>query len=146
MKNFVFSLVMLFVSFVGFGQVIIAEIDQWSTFECKFTENYDSIVGDKNLTVLGYGFGRNTLKFDLSAKTYKFFFLDDEFSSGIMDYKINNGVYIFTCKTIDRKTNEPMDLFVTVNTNNMKSNDPYVTQFYSDVNTNKSYGIISYLK
>jgi hypothetical protein len=123
-----------------------AKIDTWSTFECGFTEVYDSIVSNPNLTILGYGNGDNNLTFDLKKKTYKFFFLDDEFSNGVMDYKLVNGVYIFTCKTIDRKTNEPMDLFVTINTNSPKSNEPYVTQYYSDIATNKSYGMISYFE
>lgn len=144
MKKYILSLVMLVLTSVGFSQTIVAEIDQWATFDCKFTEEYDSIVSDENKSILGYGIGRNKLTFDLKSKTYKFFFLDEEFSSGSMEYKINKGIYIFTCKTIDRKTNQSMDLFVTVNTNDLKSGDPYVTQFYSDTNTNKSYGMISY--
>jgi len=146
MKNFILSVVLSFVSFVGFSQIIIAEINEWKTFECGFTEEYSSVISDPNIFFLGQGNGQNKLTFDLKSKTYKFFFLGIEFSNGVMEYKIEKGVYIFTCKTIDRKTNEPMDLFVTVNTNILKSNDPYVTQFYSDINTNKSYGMISYFK
>jgi len=54
-----------------------------------------------------------------------------------MKYSLKSGVYIFVCKTIDNNTNEPMELFVTINTKAMKSTDPYVTQFYSDINANK---------
>ncbi len=146
MKNLLFIALLVFLPIIGNSQTVEAKIDTWSTFECGFTEEYDSIVSNPNLTILGYGIGDNKLTFDLKTKTYKFFFLGDEFSNGVMDYKLVNGVYIFTCKTIDRKTNEPMDLFVTVNTNILKSNDPYVSQFYSDVNTNKSYGMISYFE
>jgi hypothetical protein len=66
----------------------------------------------------------------LGTKTYKFFFLDDKFSNGKMDYKLKDGEYLITCKTIDRNTNEPMELFVAIHTNILKSNDPYVSQFY----------------
>jgi hypothetical protein len=146
MYKLIILLGVLFCSFAGNSQTVEAKIDTWSTFECGFTEVYDSIVSNPNLTILGYGNGDNNLTFDLKKKTYKFFFLDDEFSNGVMDYKLVNGVYIFTCKTIDRKTNEPMDLFVTINTNSPKSNEPYVTQYYSDIATNKSYGMISYFE
>jgi hypothetical protein len=146
MKKYILSLVMLVFSFVVVSQTIVAEISEWSTFECGFTEEYDTIVSNPNIIILGYGFGENRLTFDLGTKTYKFFFLNQEFSNGSMEYKIKDGVYIFTCQTIDNNTNEPMDLFVTVNTNPQKTNEPYVTQFYSDVNTNKSYGMVSHFK
>jgi hypothetical protein len=128
------------------SQIIKAEISNWITFECGFTEDYNTIIKDTSLQVLGHGFGDNTLTFDLKQNTYKFYFLDDEFSSGTMEWKLKSGVYIFTCKTIDRKTNEAMDLFVTIDTNPSRSKEPYVSQFYSDVNTNKSYGMISYFE
>ena len=146
MKNLLFISLLVFLPIIGNSQTIVAEIDKWDTFECKFTEDYQTIFSDTKLVILGHGNGRNKLTFDLGTKTYKFFFLDDEFSNGKMDYTLKDGVYLFTCKTIDRNTNEPMELFVAINTNILKSNDPYVSQFYSDVNTNKSYGMISYFE
>ena len=146
MKNLLFISLLVFLPIIGNSQTIVAEIDKWDTFECKFTEDYQTIFSDTKLVILGHGNGLNKLTFDLGTKTYKFFFLDDEFSNGKMDYSLKDGVYLFTCKTIDRKTNEPMELFVAINTNILKSNEPYVSQFYSDVNTNKSYGMISYFE
>ena len=146
MKNLLFIALLVFLPIIGNSQTIVAEIDKWDTFECKFTEDYQTIFSDTKLVILGHGNGQNKLTFDLGTKTYKFFFLDDEFSKGKMDYSLKDGVYLFTCKTIDRNTNEPMELFVAVNTNILKSNEPYVSQFYSDVNTNKSYGMISYFE
>jgi hypothetical protein len=146
MKKFIIIFTVLLVSFTGNSQTIVAEIDKWDTFECKFTEDYQTIFSDTKLVILGHGNGLNKLTFDLATKTYKFFFLDDEFSNGKMDYSLKDGVYLFTCKTIDRNTNEPMELFVAINTNILKSDEPYVSQFYSDVNTNKSYGMISYFE
>jgi hypothetical protein len=146
MKNLLFIALLVFLPIIGNSQTIVAEIDKWDTFECKFTEDYQTIFSDTKLVILGHGNGQNKLTFDLATKTYKFFFLDDEFSNGKMDYSLKDGVYLFTCKCIDRKTNEPMELFVAINTNILKSNDPYVSQFYSDVNTNKSYGMISYFE
>ena len=146
MKNLLFISLLVFLPIIGNSQTIVAEIDKWDTFECKFTEDYQTIFSDTKLVILGHGNGLNKLTFDLATKTYKFFFLDDEFSNGKMDYSLKDGVYLFTCKTIDRNTNEPMELFVAINTNILKSNEPYVSQFYSDVNTNKSYGMISYFE
>ena len=146
MKKLLFIALLVFLPIIGNSQTIVAEIDKWDTFECKFTEDYQTIFSDTKLVILGHGNGLNKLTFDLATKTYKFFFLDDEFSNGKMDYSLKDGVYLFTCKTIDRKTNEPMELFVAINTNILKSNEPYVSQFYSDVNTNKSYGMISYFE
>ena len=146
MKNLLFIALLVFLPIIGNSQTIVAEIDKWDTFECKFTEDYQTIFSDTKLVILGHGNGQNKLTFDLGTKTYKFFFLDDEFSNGKMDYSLKDGVYLFTCKTIDRNTNEPMELFVAINTNILKSNEPYVSQFYSDVNTNKSYGMISYFE
>ncbi|MCF8435186.1 MAG: hypothetical protein K9G37_11990 [Crocinitomicaceae bacterium] len=146
MKKILFIALLVFLPIIGNSQTIVAEIDKWDTFECKFTEDYQTIFSDTKLVILGHGNGQNKLTFDLATKTYKFFFLDNEFSNGGMDYSLKDGVYLFTCKTIDRNTNEPMELFVVVNTNILKSNDPYVSQFYSDVNTNKSYGMISYFE
>lgn len=146
MKKLLFIALLVFLPIIGNSQTIVAEIDKWDTFECKFTEDYQTIFSDKKLVILGHGNGLNKLTFDLATKTYKFFFLDNEFSNGEMDYSLKDGVYLFTCKCIDRKTNEPMELFVAVNTNILKSKDPYVSQFYSDVNTNKSYGMISYFE
>ena len=146
MKNILLIALLVFLPIIGNSQTIVAEIDKWDTFECKFTEDYQTIFSDTKLVILGHGNGRNKLTFDLGTKTYKFFFLDDEFSNGKMDYSLKDWVYLFTCKTIDRKTNEPMELFVAINTNILKSNEPYVSQFYSDVNTNKSYGMISYFE
>ena len=54
-----------------------------------------------------------------------------------------DSTYIFICKTIDLKTGLPMDLVVTVNLN-AKGDDIFVTEFYWDEVTNKSYGMICY--
>jgi hypothetical protein len=128
------------------SQVIEASIFQWETFECNFTEDYFKVISDTTRNLLSHGFGENKLTFDLQANTYAFYFQNQKSSDGEMKYELKHGVYIFVCKTVDNNTNEPMELFVTINTKAMKSTDPYVTQFYSDINTNKSYGMISYFE
>ncbi len=128
------------------SQVVEASIFKWNTFECNFTEDYFKVVSDTTRTIHSEGFGENKLTFDLSSKTYAFYFQNQKFSEGEMNYTLKNGVYIFVCKTIDNKTNEPMELYVTINTKATKPTDPYVTQYYSDIATNKSYGMISYFE
>ena len=130
----------------GKSQVIEASIFQWETFGCNFTEDYFKVISDTTRAILSEGFGENKLTFDLDANTYVFYFQNQKSSEGEMKYSLKNGVYIFVCKTIDNNTNEPMELFVTINTKATKSIDPYVTQYYSDIATNKSYGMISYFE
>jgi hypothetical protein len=104
------------------------------------------VISDTTRNLLSHGFGENKLTFDLQANTYAFYFQNQKSSDGEMKYELKHGVYIFVCKTVDNKTNEPMELFVTINTKATKSTHPYVTQFYSDIATNKSYGMISYFE
>lgn len=146
MKNLILSLVLLVFPFLSNSQVIVAEIDDFYTFESKITEDYKTIVSDSSVFILKYCTGQNKLTFDLSSKTYIFYFLDKEFSRGKMEYRLENGVYIFTCKCIDLNTNEPMDLFVTVNTKTTSDDEPYVTQFFTDEINNKTYGMLTYYK
>ena len=130
----------------GHTQVIKAKVNQWQFFECDYTEDYFKVVSDTGKVFTRLSWGENEITFDLSSKTYRFFAQGNEFAQGNMEYKFEKGVYIFTCKTIDLNTNEPMDLFVTVNTLARDPSDVYVTQFYSHEETSKSYGMISYFE
>lgn len=143
MKNIVISFFMVLVSVFGFGQTVSFDVDSWYSFESKLTNDYNVIVNDDEKVLTTYAWGKNTLTFDLSNKTYKFFLQGSVYATGEINYEFKDDVYIFTCKTIDMNTNEPMEIYVIINTI-AKSNEFYVTEYYLDENTNKSYGMISY--
>jgi len=144
MKNIVVSFFMVIMSVFGFGQTIVAEITKWSFFEVDITSDYEKIISDTSKVFTQEGFGNNKFTFNLSDNTYKFYLLDNEFAKGQMTYTHKSGVYVFICKTYDRKTGNNMDLYVTVNTNVLNLNDPYVSQYYLYEKTNKTYGMISF--
>ena len=122
---------------------ISVDVKSWYIFESTKSD-YQSIVSDTGKVFTRYAWGDNTLKFDLKKNTYTFFFLSNEFANGKMSWsQEEDSTYIFICKTIDLKTGLPMDLVVTVNLN-AKGDDIFVTEFYWDEATNKSYGMICY--
>lgn len=126
------------------SQIIRADINQWKIFESIFTEDYFLITSDTNISFKRIGFGANSLFFDLNAKTYHFEFEGKEYSTGKMSYCFEKGVYTFSCQTIDLNTNLPMVLLCTINTLASKPDDIYVSEYYADEVTRKSYGMISY--
>ena len=143
MKNLILTIAFFVTCLTSFSQTIVAEVNSWYIFESKLTDDHNTIISDTEKKVTRYEWGDNKLTFDLKNKTYKFFFLGNEYADGKMTYELKDDVYVFICKTIDLNTNLPMDLYVTVN-NSAKSKEAYVTEYYLDDATNKTYGMICY--
>lgn len=132
MKNLLFFLVMLFISFVGFNQVIDVTFNE----HLKFTNPVNStdfftIMNKDTISVKSLRFGENKYVINLDKKTINFYFLGNLQKTGtIKSINHKNGIILLTVNDIDSFSGEPMLVYMAINRNTEKNDYPYFTFFF----------------
>lgn len=145
MKNFVFSLIMLFVSFVGFGQVIEVEFSSHIAFNSGSHLSYDDMIKDENMVIKEFKYGgTNKYVIDLDNKQIKLFYNNILVETEtIIDYKIKNGLVFISLNDVELLTNKNVVSYIVVNQNEKDKIHPKFTFYFISTVDNTSNGYLS---